>query len=57
MSDAAHIFSNLEVWHPRVLVVDDDEVCRLAATTLLERLGLAVDVASDGREALEMAAE
>jgi CheY-like chemotaxis protein len=40
-----------------VLVVDDDDVCRLAATTLLEGLGLVADVASDGRQALEMTAK
>lgn len=43
-------------WEPRVLVVDDDIVCRLAAQRLLERLGLSVDVAADGRQALEMSA-
>ncbi|MGH2916434.1 MAG: response regulator [Solirubrobacteraceae bacterium] len=43
-------------WQPRVLVVDDDRICRIAAQGLLERLGLSVDVAVDGREAFEMAA-
>jgi CheY-like chemotaxis protein len=43
-------------WEPRVLVVEDDPVCRIAQTCLLERLDLTVDVAGDGREALEMAA-
>jgi CheY-like chemotaxis protein len=67
MSDAAQMTTTLEspdaaqrhagVWEPRVLVVDDEEVCRFAATTLLERLGLATDAAADGREALEMAAK
>jgi len=42
------------VWGPRVLVVDDDEVSRRAAVGLLRTLGLTVDVARDGREALEM---
>jgi filamentous hemagglutinin family protein len=37
----------------RVLVVDDDPGFRLLARTLLERAGLAVDVAVDGDEALE----
>lgn len=44
-------------WQPRVLVVDDDPVCRVAAQTLLGKLGLTVDVAVDGRHALAMAAE
>lgn len=44
-------------WEPRVLVVDDDPVCRLAAVGLLERLGLLVEVAGDAREALMMSAE
>jgi CheY-like chemotaxis protein len=41
-------------WGPRVLVVDDDGVSRLAAVGLLQTLGLTVDVASNGRQALEM---
>jgi CheY-like chemotaxis protein len=43
-------------WGPRVLVVDDDELCRLAASSLLESLGLSVDVAGDGLAAVEMSA-
>ena len=43
-------------WEPRVLVVDDDPICRIAARGLLERLGLSVDTAADGREAQELAA-
>ena len=42
-------------WEPRVLVVDDDPVCRLAAESVLERLGLKVDLAIGGRQALELA--
>ena len=42
------------VWGPRVLVVDDDAVSRGAAVGLLQTLGLTVDIAGDGREALEM---
>ncbi|MHB1834932.1 MAG: response regulator [Solirubrobacteraceae bacterium] len=42
-------------WKPRVLVVDDDPVCRAAAHSVLERLGLKVDLAVGGRQALEMA--
>ena len=44
----------LAVWEPRVLVVDDDEICRFAAKHLLGKLGLAVDVAADGGEAVEL---
>ena len=44
-------------WEPRVLVVDDDPVCRIAAQTLLTKLGLTVDTAVDGRHALAMAAD
>jgi CheY-like chemotaxis protein len=43
-------------WEPRVLVVDDDPVSQFAAVSLLERLGFGVDVAADGREALEVTA-
>jgi CheY-like chemotaxis protein len=43
-------------WEPRVLVVDDDPVVRLAAGRLLARLGLTVEVASDGHEAVAMSA-
>jgi CheY-like chemotaxis protein len=41
-------------WEPRVLVVDDDPVCLLAAQTMLQRLGLTVDVAADGSEAVRL---
>jgi CheY-like chemotaxis protein len=43
-------------WEPRVLVVDDDPVVRLAASRLLARLGLVVEVAVDGHEAVAMSA-
>jgi CheY-like chemotaxis protein len=43
-------------WEPRVLVVDDDPVVRLAASRLLARLGLVVEVAADGHEAVAMSA-
>lgn len=36
----------------RVLVVDDNEVNALVATAMLERMGLATEVARDGHEAL-----
>ncbi|HLH66625.1 MAG TPA: response regulator [Solirubrobacteraceae bacterium] len=42
-------------WEPRVLVVDDEPVCLVAEQAVLERLGLAVDAASGGRHALELA--
>ena len=38
----------------RVLVVDDEENVRLALTTLLRKHGYEVEVASNGREALEL---
>jgi CheY-like chemotaxis protein len=38
----------------RVLAVDDDEISRLGAVGLLERLGVVVDVASGGRDAIRM---
>jgi CheY-like chemotaxis protein len=40
----------------RVLVVDDDEISRLGAVGLLERLGVAVDVAGSGADAIRMSA-
>lgn len=39
-----------------VLVADDDEVCREIGSAMLQRVGLNVDVARDGREAVQMAA-
>ena len=39
----------------RLLVVDDDEINRLVAETLLEDAGLNVDMAENGRQALAMA--
>lgn len=44
-----------ETWEPRVLVVDDDPVSCVAHQRLLEQLGLVVEVAGDGPEAIEMA--
>lgn len=38
---------------PRVLVVDDDEVCREVMQTLLQRFGCVVGLASDAGEAIE----
>jgi PAS domain S-box-containing protein len=39
---------------PRVLVVEDNEINQLVAVRMLERRGLVVDVAANGRKALEM---
>jgi CheY-like chemotaxis protein/anti-anti-sigma regulatory factor len=41
---------------PRVLVVDDEENVRVTTAAILEQEGYEVATASDGREALEMAA-
>lgn len=38
----------------RILVVDDNEVNAIVAVAMLERLGLASEVASDGTQALQM---
>lgn len=43
--------------HPdsiRALVVDDNQMNRVIAQRLLERLGVSVEVACDGREALDV---
>jgi signal transduction histidine kinase len=37
-----------------LLLVEDDEICRITAQTLLSRMGHAVQAASDGGEALEL---
>ena len=42
---------------PRVLLVEDNENNRYLAQFLLEREGLAVRLATNGREALEMASQ
>jgi two-component system sensor histidine kinase/response regulator len=39
---------------PRVLVVEDNEINQLVAVRMLEQRGLTVEVAANGREALEM---
>jgi CheY-like chemotaxis protein len=49
-------FNRRSLWHPRVLVADDNQVCQIAAKGLLEQLGFTVDVARDGREAIKMSA-
>jgi CheY-like chemotaxis protein len=43
-------------WEPRMLVVDDDELCRRAVQLRLEKLGMVIDVAGDGGEGLDRAA-
>jgi CheY-like chemotaxis protein len=43
-------------WEPRVLVVDDDPVCQLAARRLFKNLGIAADVVADGAEAVRASA-
>jgi signal transduction histidine kinase/ligand-binding sensor domain-containing protein/DNA-binding response OmpR family regulator len=40
--------------HARVLVVDDNPVNQLVAARMIEKLGCRVDVASNGKEAVEM---
>lgn len=42
------------MFHARVLVVDDNAVNQTVAVRLLEKLGCRVDVAANGREAIEM---
>ncbi len=54
---SAPILVSEPTWQPRVLVVDDDQVSRLAAVELLRRLGFSVDAAADGREAIEVGAQ
>jgi CheY-like chemotaxis protein len=41
----------------RILVVDDDDAIRALLSTVLRRRGLRVDVARNGRDAVEMLAE
>lgn len=43
--------------HETILIVDDDEVVRRVASTLLGKLGYKVMIARDGREGLEVYAE
>src|ERR1700748_1072760 len=44
-------------WEPRVLVVDDDAVCQLAAHRLFKNLGIAADVVADGGDAVKASGE
>lgn len=44
-------------WEPRVLVVDDDPVCQLAARRLFKNLGIVADVVADGGQAVSLSTE
>jgi CheY-like chemotaxis protein len=44
-------------WEPRVLVVDDDPVCQLAARRLFKNLGITADVVADGIDAVRASAK
>jgi two-component system sensor histidine kinase/response regulator len=44
-------------WEPRVLVVDDDPVCELAAQRLLKNLGIGADAVAGGADALAVSAD
>jgi len=44
-------------WEPRVLVIDDDPVCQLAARRLFKNLGIAADVVADGAEGVTASAQ
>lgn len=43
--------------HPRILLVEDNEVNKMLAMAMLERLGYVCDVAADGQIALDAAAQ
>jgi PAS domain S-box-containing protein len=42
-------------WRPQILVVDDNPINRKVTARIVERLGFAVDTATDGHEAVEAA--
>jgi CheY-like chemotaxis protein len=44
-------------WEPRVLVVDDDPVCQLAACRLLKNLGIGADAVAGGADAVGASAD
>jgi PAS domain S-box-containing protein len=46
----------VELLHQRVLVVEDNEINQMVALGVLQALGYSTDIASDGVEAVEMAA-
>lgn len=45
---------DVKLEHVRVLVIDDDELVRKLATTILTKAGCEVEAASDGREGLHL---
>ncbi len=53
---APHGPGDADAGRPRVLVAEDNEISRFAALRLLSTIGFSVDVAGNGREAVEMAA-
>ena len=59
LTDLAQIEARLLVISPGkcVLLVEDEPVCQMVAEELLSNMGLAVDTADDGQQAVRMAAE
>jgi two-component system sensor histidine kinase/response regulator len=55
LSDGAHSLLRTGTRKPRVLVAEDNPVNQEVAIGLLEKIGLEVDIAATGLEALEMA--
>lgn len=51
-SDTRYDFSSIS--HARILLVDDVELNRLVALAMLEETGVHVDIAENGRQAIEM---
>lgn len=40
---------------PRILLVEDNRICQIVAKTHFEKLGIIIDIASSGKEAIELA--
>jgi CheY-like chemotaxis protein len=59
LTDLAQIEARLLAISPGkcVLLVEDEPVCQMVAEELLSNMGLAVDTADDGQQAVRMAAE